>query len=275
MEHASDYRHILNRELSRRIDANPRYSMRAFAKALDLDPAILSKVLSRKRILSVQSSFHIAEALSLTPTDRSIFLKSVVDEQSNLSAKRSEKKLGISGATAAGAPTTLDIDLFRAIGDWYHIAILELSQTKDFVSDARWIAKALGISVTEAKLAIERLLNLNLLTRKDDRLVKTDENLSTTNKNISTPALRKFQRQILEKAIFSLENDPLETRNMTGVTMAIDPERLVHAKKMILDFMGNLMEFLEGGEKKQVFQLAVSLYPLQQKNSDHPTQEEK
>ena len=59
-----------------------------------------------------------------------------------------------------------------------------------------------------------------------------------------------------------MENDPVTQRNFQATTIAIDTEKMEFAKKMIQDFMSNLAGYLEKGEKKEVYQLSVGLFPL-------------
>ena len=63
-------------------------------------------------------------------------------------------------------------------------------------------------------------------------------------------------------AVIALENDPLERRSTTGMTMAIDPSKLPVARKLIEDFMFKLCEVLESGERAALYQLSVSLFSL-------------
>jgi hypothetical protein len=75
--------------------------------------------------------------------------------------------------------------------------------------------------------------------------------------------LKKNQKQFLEKAIYSLENDPLEERSHTNMTMAIDSKKMELAKQMIREFQMALCNVLETGKRDQVYNLSVALYPLQ------------
>ena len=161
----------------------------------------------------------------------------------------------------------LSADAFRVIGDWYHYAILVMVETKGFRNDPRWIASHLGISALEVKLAIDRLFELELLQLVEGKLRFTDRDITTAHKEQTTPALKRRQRQILEKSIESLENDAIETRSMTGMTMAIDPLKLPEAKKLISAFNRKMSRFLEGGDKKEVYELQISLFSLQTKRS--------
>jgi hypothetical protein len=49
-------------------------------------------------------------------------------------------------------------DQFELLSSWYHFAILELVQLKTFEPDGKWISTKLGISVTEANIAVDRLI---------------------------------------------------------------------------------------------------------------------
>jgi uncharacterized protein (TIGR02147 family) len=258
------YNIFLKEELAKRCEKNPRYSVRAFAKALGIDAGALSRVLAGKQIPSFKLAQQILTQLDFTPEQEQDFLASIAHIQRERGLQRLspvfknfEEKL---------IQHDLSIELYRVIADWYHVAILELTYIEGFKSDTKWIASQLGISQAEAKLSIERLLNLELLKVEDGKLVKSTEQLSTTDKNITTPALKKNQKQFLEKAIESLENDPIEERNMTSMTMAIDPEKLPKAKEMIRNFNKTLCEFLESGKRKRVYNLGIALHPIQKRS---------
>ena len=165
------------------------------------------------------------------------------------------------GSDAADESITLDH--FRVISDWYHHAILELTFAKSFKPDPRWIAGALGISPLEAKLAIERLLSLGFLEERDGNLIKTTLNLDTKDKSKSSIYLKRRQKQILEKSIHSLENDPIDFRNHSAVTLCVAMNKIPEAKLRIQKFIWELCEFLENGEQERVYELCVNLFPLQ------------
>ncbi len=60
-----DYRDILKNELERRMNANPRYSLRAFARDLLTPASRLSEVLNGRRGLSEASADRIVRRLKL------------------------------------------------------------------------------------------------------------------------------------------------------------------------------------------------------------------
>ena len=256
-----NYRACLKRVLSERCDRNPRYSVRAFARALGIDHAALSRFLSGVRFPSYKTAQRILKDLDLTPTERQRFLNSLAQARG-----QTLQRVGPEFRRMPEIAETheLSLEIFRVISDWYHYAILELTFVKNFSSDPRWIAKELGISITEAKLAIERLLLLKLLEKgPSGKLKKAHGHLTTAHKDVTNSGLKRHQSQILERAIESLQNDPIESRSMTSMTMAIDPQKLPAAKKMIEGFTQSLCQFLESDQQEQVFELGICLYPVQ------------
>ncbi len=59
---------------------NPAYSGRAFARALDVDPGALSRIMSKKQIPSLNTSKKIATKLHLSKEEEILFISSVLDE---------------------------------------------------------------------------------------------------------------------------------------------------------------------------------------------------
>jgi uncharacterized protein (TIGR02147 family) len=257
------YKLCLQRALANRCSRNPRYSTRAFARALGVDHAALSRFLSGERVPSYKVALKILKNLDLSPSEEQEFLSSIAQIR-----KQTLQRVSPVFKKMPSVPETkeLSLELFRVISDWYHYAILELTFVNGFKSDPKWIAKELGISVAETKMALDRLLQLELLENDENgSLRKSLGHITTADKHITNSALKLHQKQILQRAIESLENEPIETRSMTSMTMAINPEKLPVARQMIEEFTQNLCQFLEADKRKQVYELGICLYPVQKK----------
>lgn len=72
---------LLQAELKRRKEKNERYSLRAFASFLQLDPSALSRILSCKQELSLQTSLQVIRKLKLGPNERAQFIRSIAEEK--------------------------------------------------------------------------------------------------------------------------------------------------------------------------------------------------
>ncbi len=69
---------LLSAEMQRRKVKNARYSLRAFAQFLEMEPSALCRILGGKQPLSLRAAKKVVEVLSLTGPDRQRFLESVV-----------------------------------------------------------------------------------------------------------------------------------------------------------------------------------------------------
>lgn len=77
----TNYRTFLTDELSHRKTRNPRYSLRAFARDLKVDPSFLSRLLSGKADPSVNLSVKIVQRLNLSDVEKRRFIASIVDDR--------------------------------------------------------------------------------------------------------------------------------------------------------------------------------------------------
>lgn len=241
------YRSVLLEELAKRKTKNPSYSLRAFARDLGISSTSLSDVLSSKRHLSKKNAKLICDALALSPS-QTIRMLNEIKGHSSFSDEELDS-------------LRLQEDTFAAISEWYYIAILSLARIPENQANETWIAERLGISPLEVRIALERLLRLRFLKIVNGRLKRTVHSVTTTH-NVPSSAIRKFHKQNLNKAIESLERDPVPLRFLTSITMAVDPNRLEEAKTQILRFRNRISKLLETGKPKEVYHLAIQLIPL-------------
>lgn len=250
---ASDFREYLKAELIRRTKANPAYSLRAFARALGVQSGFLSKILLGQRRVTEATVRRFGMKLGLSLQE----------------IERYEKRASISSTSQSNAFTFQQIsyDQFQAMAEWYHFAILELSTIQNFTPHPKWIARALGISIAEARSAIERLERLGYINiAKDGSWSLREEHSTTLGMAETSAALKQMQKQILQKALEALDLINVAERDQSGMTMSIDSSLLPQAKERIKQFRRDLATLLESGKKKDaVYQLSVSLYPLTSK----------
>jgi len=258
---ARDFRSLLQQELVRRCQRNPKYSLRAFAKMLGISSAYLSLILSGKRRIPEQTVLAMGKALGLDPDQIEKFQQKVASKKQSSEA-RSE---------APEDYRQIALDHFQVIADWYHYAILELTKIQSFTPSPKWVASSLGISVNEVNDAVERLIRLEMLQiSSSGQWIDLSGDITNLDNEFVAVARRKLQKQILEKAIESLETIPVEKRDQSSMTMAVDSKLLPEAKKRLTQFRRQFSKFLESGsEKDKVFNLSISLYPVshERKNS--------
>jgi len=245
--------HWLAAELGERKSKNSRYSLRTFSSKVGIPPGRLSELVAGKRRMTIRQAEKIADRLNYSPSIKKQLL-SVVKAQAGVRK---------SASTGAGQVSyeAISADIFQVIADWQHIAILSLLDTKDAKSDVRWIAGRLGISKPLVEGSIERLLRVGLLKIEDGLLTKTEKDLETS-QDVVSPALRISHRQSLQQASDALDAIPVELRDITSISMAIDPSKIPHAKKLIKNFRRRLCQLLESGNQTEVFNLNIQLVPV-------------
>jgi uncharacterized protein (TIGR02147 family) len=237
---------LLAEELASRKQYNKSYSLRAFARDLKLNVTTLSEVLANKRRLSKHSALKIIDVLRLTPNQSEILLKETLRPRTS----RTQKEM-----------LQLREDEFKMIGDWYHLAILNLVKISSSKSSAEWIAKKLSITKSQATNAIARLQRLGFLELKDGKLVRNAMPLNTTNQ-IPSQTIRKYHKQNLDLARLSIDRDEIHLREFSSMVMAINRSRLPEAKKLIENFKHKLCDMLEkGNQPTEVYTLSIQLFP--------------
>lgn len=235
---------MIETEFSRRLKRNRRYSLRAFARSLGVSHTLLSFVLSGKRKASPALLAALENACELAPTSLAAHSKRAI-------AAASEREF-----------QKITLDAFSFISEWYHYAILSLTELPDFKMQASWISKELGISRAEAKLGLERLKRLKLIEFDGRRWKQMGKPLKVEN-TVSTNATRQFHRQMLERAQEALDGLPMSVRDFSSITLAMDPKSLPFALLRIRRFRRQLCRELERmGTPKAVYQLGVQIFPL-------------
>ncbi len=263
-----DYRDLILAEFKRRKIANPRYSMRSFAELLKLSPAFLSKLLRGQKNLSMDRLVEIADILGFNETETHQFC-----QMAQVNKSRNPRTREALSDPQSQEPDQeyfpLSLESFQVISDWFHYAILELSncQKKDFESGT--IAERLGISVQEAETALNRLLRLGLLKNSKGMIVKSKAHLSMTPK-APNQAVRNFHQQMIEKAKLALETQSLERREISGSTLAISADKLEIARREIRTFRRRMARLLDSSNPTDVYQLNVQFFALSTPPKENP-----
>ncbi|MGE0172503.1 MAG: TIGR02147 family protein [Oligoflexales bacterium] len=248
---------LLKSAFEKKQKRNPRYSLRALSRDSGVDVGIISKALSGKYCPAPETANKLGRALELSEEEGRILLRAVRE------AKTVREIPQVHASVETCFPKELDLSLFEVISKPHHYALLELTLVNDFRSDVAWIAKRLGITKLETEYAIRRLTQLGLLENRGGKFAKVDKSLTTKDKTKTTAAHRAHQRTLLKVAQEALELVPIEQRSNTGMTMAIDPSKIPAAKQLILEFNRKMCELLETGSREKVYQLSISLFPLE------------
>lgn len=147
------------------------------------------------------------------------------------------------------------------IADWKYFAILSLAGLKHNRASAKWIAGQLGIDYLEAKHAFEKLKIFGYIDEQGEGFRQSSRPLQSTT-DIPSAVIRRFHRQNLQLAQDRIESVPVELRDFSSFTFAIDQRKLARAKKMIQEFKAKFNRTMKSSRADAVYNLGIQFYPV-------------
>jgi len=144
---------VLRAELTRRCARNSSYSLRAFARALDVDHATLSQILRGKRALTRETILQLGQRLGLE-------------------ASRLEAFVRDAEAVRDGPPAySPSLDASTIVGDPLHHQLLALTHAEDFRGESAFLAQVLDTTPDAVNVVLQRLLRFGLLRLAEGKWV--------------------------------------------------------------------------------------------------------
>ncbi|AFY01090.1 TIGR02147 family protein [Bdellovibrio bacteriovorus] len=233
------------------------FSQRAYARYIGIDDSRLSKILRGKRPIHPELVEAIGRKIQLSDQAIEAFKKAELQKyrRHTRRAKNNMVKL-----------QKIPLETFKIISDPQHYHILELLKLKSFQPDVQWVAVVMGIPVSQAQECIDRLQAVGLLRIENDGTwIDISDGFTTDilSDVAASEAHRRFQKAVLLRSVQALQDLSLGHRDQSSILVATDSRKLHEAKQMIKAFRRKLGLFLSESETKdQVFQLSLSLYPL-------------
>ncbi len=250
----------MSHELRERAHKNPAYSLRAFAKALNVSPAFVSQVFSGKRALSEERARDFAKKLKWPAKKKNLFVALVRYERTEDPLLKREAMTLIEDLSELDY-MELKEDQFQLIAEGYHYTLVELVGLKGFRFDYRWIGRRLGIDAVQAEASVERLLRLGLLREENGRLYKSMAHHRI--QDVPSTAIRAFHKDKLDQAVDALENQDFSSRTFLGSTVSISKKDLPKIQELTREFIDKLNKFCDKQEHPDaVYHMATQFFRL-------------
>lgn len=257
-----DYRSLLRDEHEVRRAKNLRYSQSAFARAIGLPPNQYSEILRGRRGLSAQKALSIAQKLGLSKTQSEIFCDLVAVSHGRSFTEKMEARQRLEASRRDIHYRSIEMESFKFISDWFHLAILELMKVEGFVPSPLWIAEQFELPVLRVKQAFHRLQVLGFIKKQNQRWKLTSQNNFLVG---GTPAesIKKAHHQLLQRAMKALFTQSLDRREFVSLTVAISPKQIPLVKKRIREFWSALdKELNDESTKTTVYHLGIQFFNL-------------
>lgn len=259
---------FVNRQFSLKKELNKSFSLRSYAKLLGYEnPSLLSSVLKGERKLSLELADKIAAQLNLTPVEHKYFQLLI---HIKYAKNQSEKNMYLemlenTKPEVVTSQFSVSIDSFRFIEDWYHLAILEMIELKDFRYDLGLMTKRLGRGLNRELIeaAVNRLIRLGLVEEsKTKRYLKRKEGSFILDKNIPSDAIKKHHDQFIQFARTAIFDQPIEERDIRSTTITLKKKNYKKAQDILKKAHSDLLELSCSGDGDDVYQLTTQLFKL-------------
>lgn len=243
-----DVGEFLSQFFNKRRAKNSQYSVRAFARDIGISSGRASEFLRGVSIPGPLLSQRIVTALRLTENQKQQLNLLIA---SHLSVRKSRKN--------SEAYQLADKE-FTLLPDWQHFAVLNLLNTAKAQPSVPWLADRLGLAEGAVEDSLEKLNLAGLVSEKDGFYKATHQHLSSTN-TVPSEALRNYHRQMIQRALWSIDNVPMELRNVTSIMMTANPSNLYKLKVLTNEFKQRAAELFGEGETTDVYNLCIQIFP--------------
>lgn len=255
---------ILRTAHSRIKERNHSFSLRAAALQLGLSPQFLHRVVTDKTPLPVDRLADFVRVFKLdsieTKNLKHSLLKGSVKSTAILEMIPSD-----AGTTAADYQSLGEASL-SLLEKWFYLPLLDLADCKGFKAEPAWIARKLGISISEAKEAMHKLLTEGWLKQTPHgRYEKTIRNIRFPTVRSMT-RIRSFHQQLIRKGLTLMASKTsqvdFERRLITGVTFTANTAKLQKAKEILFSALYEVEKLMNDGDGEEVYQVTGMLFPL-------------
>lgn len=249
------YLQVLDEEFARRRAKDARYSLRSYADDLELNAGSLSSILTGKRMIPARKVMPIVRKLELTGDKQRQFLESLPK-----------------GAPSPKNSQQLDPERVRVLfEEWEYFVILALFRLEDFESSAAWIAERAGIPAERVEDCLDHLFTLGFVRENTEGVWERSHSVLHSTHDTPSSAIRASHKENLRIAAEKLDAIPLEERDYSFLTVALDEKHFSKLKRLVLKFRDEISELDETSPKKRLYRIAVQCFPLTKKNSKEPS----
>jgi len=242
-----DLSSYLKKTLEKRKQANTSYSLRGFARDLGISSSHLSQLINGQKVPGHKTVKKLALSLDI-PIEKI---------QHTQIKKRLATTLFFPYKNSFNDRTKKNVQL-----TWQHNACLELFKVKSPNKGTKWISDKLQITNSATKTIITDLIEWDLLkpSKGEETYIVESNNYYIPNQ--TSEDKKNYQKSILEQSKLSIDKVDIAERDHSTITMAIQKNNLIEAKKIITKFRRELCAFLEeSGDPEDVYHLNIGLFP--------------
>ncbi|MBF0433341.1 MAG: TIGR02147 family protein [Fibrobacteria bacterium] len=248
------------------------FSHRSFSeKAGFSSPNFIKLIIDGKKNLGKTSIPKLAMAMELKKNESDYFTHLVFFNQAKKVVDKNYYFGLLSSIRTPKNVEKLDIKKLEYFRNWYNAIIRELVNGVDVQTiNYTELAKSIQPEIlpTQVKKSINLLQTLGLLKIEKGRYVQSSPLLETEWENKSF-AIRNYHKQLLEIASNSIENIPLDKRNISAITSKVSQKGYARITERIAEFREELMQIIsEDEDVNQIYQINFQVFPVSKKEKE-------
>ncbi|MGZ3693213.1 MAG: TIGR02147 family protein [Bdellovibrionota bacterium] len=258
---------FLNFELRERRKQDPRFSLRAWSRQVGYkNPSYLAHVLGRKRRLKLELAEKLATDLKLDGRPRRYFELIVLGNAGKSEReKQTYRKLSLAIRPKKIRPATqISLETFAVVSEWYHIAILEMTQLSGFDSSLDFIYRRLNGKVSKPliRTAVDRLLRVGLLKKQGKILLRASDSALMIESPAPSEAVRSYHREVGNLGQKAIDSQPVDERDFYGTTLAFKKANIEKARLILREAHRQVLDLAEHGTGEDLYQLNTQFFRL-------------
>ncbi|OIQ16107.1 MAG: hypothetical protein BM556_15725 [Bacteriovorax sp. MedPE-SWde] len=241
---------VLKDEFKSLNEKNKSFSLRAYARKLNLAAPELNSFINRKRKFSTKKSIDIINKTKLDNIKKNSILSFIESYKSQFEV-----------FSCSGMYQEIEEVKFSKIKDWYYYVILSVLELNKKGASKTFLNSKINIDSDKLDNALIMLEELKLIYTNKGRYFFGDKKISA--RDFAKPeSLREHHKQNITLAIESIEKYQRDQRSISGSTFYIDQDRLPEAFRMIDEFRKYFACYFADESSDSVYRVNIQLFPM-------------
>lgn len=222
--------------------SNPRFSVRAYAKQLDISNSSLSQIMRNKRVVGDKLAKKLEARLNTPLRIEGRLKRRESIKFENLDLEKAPKKF-----------------------PWYVLALLEYFKVAKKFNSPSTLARQFAVSEDEILQTIRNLeVSQYLVKTEGGYQTNVGMTLSYMLPPVTNETAKEYQRKTIERSLKSVDVDPFEQRLHNSLFFRIDEKRMSEVRKCVERFHKDLAKLTtqEDSNSNKVYCTQVSCFPL-------------
>ena len=253
---------------SQKVD--PHFSLRRWSKAMGMNShTLLVMILQGKRSLSLKQVPYFSKGMNLSSPER-LYLQALIQfEAAESEEERDLCRLWMSEANPGNKGSIREVDEYLVIAHWVHMAILAMTENRNFTGKCEEIYERLAgkVYLADIRSAVERLKALDLVRETDGRLICTSGRV-TTKDDVANRGAREYHKQVAQLGIEAVDKQRVEMLEFQSFAVSVPRSKIPLAKEMIRKFRSKFYEAMTSEPGDEVYQTQIQFFRLTESPSE-------